>query len=102
MLPDASRWANISLDRWYNIGYTADMKTAISIPDPIFKEAEKTAKRLGLSRSELYARAVAEFVQILKRDGITSQLDKIYAEEESALDSSLAKIQSASVFRENW
>ena len=79
-----------------------DMKTAISIPDPIFKEAEKAAKRLGLSRSELYAKAVAEFVQILKRDGIKEQLDKIYAVEESALDSSLTKIQSASVFRENW
>ena len=78
------------------------MKTAISIPDPIFKEAEKTAKRLGMSRSELYAKAVDEFVQILKRDGIKRQLDKIYAEEDSALDSSLAKMQSASVFRENW
>lgn len=78
------------------------MKTAISIPDPIFKEAEKAAKRLGLSRSELYARAVAEFVKILRRDGIKRQLDKIYAEEDSAIDSSLAKMQSASVFRENW
>ena len=78
------------------------MKTAISIPDPIFKEAEKAAKRLGMSRSELYAKAVDEFVQILKRDGIKRQLDKIYAEEDSALDSSLAKMQSTSVFRENW
>ena len=78
------------------------MKTAISIPDPIFKEAEKAAKRLGMSRSELYARAVAEFVQILRRDGIKRQLDKIYAEEDSSIDSSLAKIQSATVFRENW
>ena len=78
------------------------MKTAISIPDPIFKEAEKAAKRLGLSRSELYARAVAEFVQILRRDGIKRQLDKIYAEEDSVIDSSLAKMQSASVFRGNW
>ncbi len=78
------------------------MKTAISIPDPIFKEAEKAAKRLGLSRSELYARAVAEFVKILRRDGIKRQLDKIYAEEDSAIDPSLAKMQSASVFRENW
>ncbi len=78
------------------------MKTAISIPDPIFKEAEKAAKRLGMSRSELYSKAVAEFVQILRRDGIKRQLDKIYAEEDSSIDSSLAKIQSATVFRENW
>ena len=90
------------LDRRYNISHIFNVKTAISIPDPIFKEAEKAAKRLGMSRSELYARAVAEFVQILKRDGIKGQLDKIYAEEDSALDSSLAKMQSASVFRENW
>ena len=37
------------------------MKTAVTIPDPVFKAAEKLAKRLGVSRSELYARAVAEF-----------------------------------------
>ena len=78
------------------------MKTAISIPDSIFKEAEKAAKRLGLSRSELYARAVAEYIQVIRRDGIKRQLDKIYAEEDSDIDSSLAKMQSASVFRENW
>ena len=77
------------------------MKTAISIPDSIFNEAEKAAKRLGLSRSELYARAVAEFVRILRRDGIKTQLDKVYAEEDSTVDYSLAKMQSASVFREN-
>ncbi|MEM6753148.1 MAG: ChpI protein, partial [Cyanobacteria bacterium P01_C01_bin.38] len=33
------------------------MKTAISIPDPLFEAAEQFAKRLGLSRSELYAMA---------------------------------------------
>lgn len=32
------------------------MKTAISIPDPIFEAAEGFARRLGMSRSELYAR----------------------------------------------
>ena len=37
------------------------MKTAVTIPDPVFDAAEKLAKQLGVSRSELYARALAEF-----------------------------------------
>ena len=93
---------HISLDERYNKGYTKNMKTAISIPDTIFKEAEKAARHLGLSRSELYTRAVAEFIQVLKHDGIKRRLDEIYIKEESVLDPSLAKIQSASVFKENW
>ena len=39
------------------------MKTAISIPDDVFAEAEETAQRLGVSRSGLYTRAIAEFVE---------------------------------------
>ncbi|MEQ9238858.1 MAG: hypothetical protein RIG66_32775 [Coleofasciculus sp. E2-BRE-01] len=37
------------------------MKTAVSIPDPIFEAAEAMSKRLGLSRSELYARALQAY-----------------------------------------
>ena len=37
------------------------MKTAVSIPDPVFKAAEELAKRLGASRSELYSRALEDF-----------------------------------------
>jgi hypothetical protein len=33
------------------------LKTAISIPDQVFRRAEAAAKRLGLSRSELFTRA---------------------------------------------
>ena len=38
------------------------MKVAVSIPDPIFMEAEAVARRLKLSRSKVYARALGEFV----------------------------------------
>jgi len=38
------------------------MKTAISIPDPLFDAAEDVADRLGVSRSQLYAKALAEYV----------------------------------------
>ena len=43
-------------------GYTPGMKTAISIPDDVFNEAEALARRTKKSRSEVYARAVREYV----------------------------------------
>ena len=48
--------------RRYNQGYTRGMKTAISIPDPVFRSAERLAARLGLSRSELYCRALKDLL----------------------------------------
>ena len=38
------------------------MKTAISIPDNIFESADDLAKRLGLSRSELYVKAIVQYL----------------------------------------
>jgi len=38
------------------------MKTAISIPDRVFRSAEQLAARLGVSRSELYSKALAALV----------------------------------------
>ncbi|MPV35498.1 hypothetical protein [Georgenia subflava] len=51
------------------------MKTAISLPDETFERAERAAKRLGITRSELYARAVDAFVESLDRTSVTSMLD---------------------------
>ena len=39
------------------------MKTATSIPDDVFEGAERTASALGLSRNELYASGVREFIE---------------------------------------
>ncbi len=55
------------------------MRTAVSVPDELFRRAEGAARRLGMSRSELYARAITEF---LKADGdgsITRSLDDFIA-----------------------
>jgi len=78
------------------------MKTAVSIPDPVFDAAEKVAGRLGLSRSELYARAVAEFVRRHREDEVTRALDKVYAQDSSRLDPILERIQFASLPYEEW
>lgn len=78
------------------------MKTAISIPDPIFDAAEQVAGRLGLSRSELYARAVAEFVRRHRDDKVTQALNRVYSRHSSRLDPVLEKIQYASLPYEEW
>ena len=75
-------------------GYTAFMKTAISIPDPLFEKADELAHRLHISRSELYANAIRAFVE--DHDEATKRrvLDQLYAEESSALPAGAAHAQS--------
>jgi hypothetical protein len=53
------------------------MKTAVSIPDPVFDEAEQLAKRLKTSRSELYARALARFIGEHAPDRVTRALNDV-------------------------
>ena len=78
------------------------MKTAISIPDPIFEAAEDLAKKMGISRSELYARAVEGFVQTRRGEEVTAALNRVYAEEPSELDPVLAKLQFNALRRDDW
>ena len=54
------------------------MKTASSIRDEIFAAAERTAKALGMSRSELYTRAVDEFVARHSGEQVTDRLNAVY------------------------
>ena len=78
------------------------MKTAISIPDPVFRAAESLARRLKVSRSELYAKAVAEFVARHRRSQITQRLNEVYAESEVGIDSGALALQVRSLPDEEW
>jgi metal-responsive CopG/Arc/MetJ family transcriptional regulator len=78
------------------------MKTAISIPNDIFKTADRFARRKQLSRSALFAMAVSEFVARRNREDVTEQLDKVYGKQESALDRVLSEFQLASIPPEQW
>jgi len=80
------------------------MKTAISIPDEVFEAAEQAAKRLCVSRSELYATAVREFVERYRRENLTAKLDQVYGANEtiSALDARLQALQALSLPKESW
>lgn len=77
------------------------MKTAISIPDRVFRSAEQLAARLGVSRSQLYSKALAALVEKHRDDLITSRLNEVYGpgEQDSSLDSVAAKLQHRAIAR---
>ena len=78
------------------------MKTAISLPDPLFKKAESAARKLGVSRSKLYARAIAEFLDRRRPEERTALLDELYSRIEAKVDPALDRMQMLSLPKEDW
>jgi metal-responsive CopG/Arc/MetJ family transcriptional regulator len=68
----------------------AHVKTAISLDEALFREAEDWAGKLGVSRSQLFARAVEEYVRRRENEELLRRLNEAYAggldeEDEEAL-----------------
>lgn len=78
------------------------MKTAISIPDDVFSDAEELARRLKQSRSQLYSRAVREYVIRHSPDSITEALDAVFAAEPPASDGFAAAAARRTLDRSEW
>jgi metal-responsive CopG/Arc/MetJ family transcriptional regulator len=78
------------------------MKTAISIPDEVYHSADQLAKRLGMSRSELYSKAVSNYINAHKNEAVTKTLDQIYAKEKSGIDPLINVMQLRSLPKEAW
>jgi metal-responsive CopG/Arc/MetJ family transcriptional regulator len=78
------------------------MKTAVSIPDPIFEAAEAMSKRLGLSRSELYTRALRAFITTHQKQDVTEVLNQVYGKHPSSVDPVMTQLQFASLPHEEW
>jgi len=79
------------------------MKTAISIPDPVFKTAERLAKRLGLSRSELYVRAISSYVEEHNSQKVTELLNEVYKSSgDQGVEKSFKRAQMKSIDKEEW
>ena len=55
------------------------MKTAVSVPDDVFEQAERIAKREGRSRSDVYSAALREYVARRSPDEVTDALDRVAA-----------------------
>jgi metal-responsive CopG/Arc/MetJ family transcriptional regulator len=55
------------------------MKTAISLPDDTFRRVDRAARRLGVSRSELFVRAAENWLDTLEDDGTTAAINHAVA-----------------------
>jgi metal-responsive CopG/Arc/MetJ family transcriptional regulator len=78
------------------------MKTGISIPDELFNQAQTFADRLGISRSEIYQRAIAAYLAQNAHDGVTDRLNQIYQEDQAELDPLSGRLQFSSLSTEEW
>ncbi len=78
------------------------MKTAVSLPDEVFAGAEHLAKRLHLTRSELYNRALKEYVARHSDDEVTEALDRVCAGLEEEPDAFVATASRRVLERAEW
>jgi predicted transcriptional regulator len=78
------------------------MKTAVSIPNDVFEDAERLASRLRTSRSKLYARALAEFVARHDDDRITALMDQAVLEAGGKSDTFLDAAAKQAMQRADW
>ena len=78
------------------------MKTAVSMPDDLFRLAEAAAHRLRVSRSELYATALAEFLSRQNEDSVTERLNEVYSRQAAVVDPGLHRAQMKSLKKEAW
>jgi metal-responsive CopG/Arc/MetJ family transcriptional regulator len=78
------------------------VKTAISVPDELFEKAEAAAKRLHVSRSELYARALADFLSSQDPSAVTAKLNEIYSSEPAKIDELFQRAQMKLMSESEW
>lgn len=78
------------------------MKTAISLPDELFASADVLAKRLKVSRSKLYATALAEYVAKHRDEQITTRLNAVYKDLPGGIEPAIRSAQARSLASDAW
>ena len=78
------------------------MKTALSIPEDVFEQGERLARRLNTSRSQLYARALADFVVQHEDDKITSSMNDVLREVGAEADGFTRRAARQALRRVEW
>jgi hypothetical protein len=94
--------ANNRLKHSYRGDTIFRMKVAISLPDPLFKAAEQLASHTGKSRSQLYAEALARYLEANQGAIITEQLNAVYGSQPAQLDPALHSAQLQTLSDETW
>ncbi len=86
--------------------YTEGVKTAISVPDDTYERVSKRAQELGMSRSELFSRAAASYLDELDSESVTRQIDLAVASlsqsDDSAADAVAAGHRLLAATTDEW
>ena len=78
------------------------MKTAISVRDNLFQEAEKFAKKAKISRSQLYSDAVEEYLAKRNEADLIARINAVCEKVDTSLDPAIRNYQSRAINREKW
>lgn len=78
------------------------MKTAVSVPDEVFEQAERLARRMKKSRSQLFRHALEEYVARHAPDQVTEAMDAVCAEIDSEPDPFIAAASRRTLERSEW
>ena len=83
-------------------GYSHGMKTAVSIPDGVFKDAERFAREHGRSRSELYSDALGQYLVRHSSDCVTEAMNKVCEVVEAQDDGFVRAASRRALRRQTW
>ena len=78
------------------------MKTAISLPDAVFLAAERQAKRVRKSRSQLYAEALAEYLSRHAPEEVTEAMNRVVDQLDEGRDPFVHAAAHAVLQRTEW
>lgn len=92
----------LRIARLEEFGYTFGMKTAVSIPDEVFEKAERLARRMKKSRSQLFSNALVEYVARHAPDHVTEAMNLVCAEIGSETDPFVSAAARNSLERNEW
>lgn len=88
-------------DGWHT-GFINSKKTAISLPDTLFREAERLARRTRKPRSKLYAEALSEYLARHSLDEITESLNQVIAKIDGDDSRFVQQAATSLVARDAW
>ena len=78
------------------------MKTAVSIPDDVFEQAERLARRMKKSRSELFSQALVEYLARHAPDHVTETMNQVCAEIDTEPDPFVSVASQRVLERSEW
>ena len=82
-------------------GYNTGTKTAISVRDELFERADRLAKRFGISRSQLYSKALDEFLARRDPVQVTAAWDEVCEAIGQSANDDYASKASALILRDS-